>query len=190
MASLVEAGKVRYLKLSEASAETLRRAHKVHPIAALQSEYSLFSRDVEGDILNTCKELGVTFVAYSPLGRGFLSGQIKSINDLAADDYRRQAPRFQGDNFQKNLELVKKIEELAAKKGCTASQLALAWVLAQDDHIIALAGTKRRKYLEENAEAAKIVLTDAELQQIEMVMPRGVAAGPRYAEAAMRFVQE
>jgi aryl-alcohol dehydrogenase-like predicted oxidoreductase len=190
MASLVEAGKVRYLGLSEASAETLCRAHKAHPIAALQSEYSLFSRDVEGDILNTCKELGVTFVAYSPLGRGFLSGQIKSINDLAADDYRRHAPRFQGYNFQKNLELVKKIEELAAKKGCAASQLALGWVLAQDDHIIALAGTKRRKYLEENAEAAKIVLTDAELQQIEMVMPRGVAAGPRYAEAAMRFVQE
>ncbi len=190
MASLVEAGKVRYLGLSEASAKTLRRAHKVHPIAALQSEYSLFSRDVEGDILNTCKELGVTFVAYSPLGRGFLSGQIKSINDLAPDDYRRNAPRFQSDNFQKNLELVKKIEELAAQKGCTASQLALGWVLAQDDHIIALAGTKRRKYLEENAEAAKIVLTDAELQQIENVMPRGIAAGPRYAEAAMRFVQE
>lgn len=189
MAELVRDGKIRHLGLSEANADTLRRASAVHPIAALQSEYSLFSRDVEGDILKTCKELGITFVAYSPLGRGFLSGQIKSIDDLAPDDYRRMAPRFQGENFQKNLELVKKIEELARKKGCSASQLALAWVLAQDSHILALVGTKRRKYLEENAQALQIVLTEADLDQIEAVMPRGITAGPRYPETAMRFVQ-
>jgi aryl-alcohol dehydrogenase-like predicted oxidoreductase len=189
MAELVRDGKVRHLGLSEANADTLRRATKVHPIAALQSEYSLFSRDVEGDILNTCKELGITFVAYSPLGRGFLSGQIKSIDDLAPDDFRRMAPRFQGENFQKNVELVKKVEELAAKKGCSASQLALAWVLAQDSHILALAGTKRRKYLEENAQALHVVLTEADLDQIEAVMPKGIASGPRYPEMAMRFVQ-
>ncbi|HEV2964019.1 MAG TPA: aldo/keto reductase [Candidatus Angelobacter sp.] len=189
MAALVHEGKVRYIGLSEANADTLRRATKIHPIAALQSEYSLFSRDVEGDILNTCKELGITFVAYSPLGRGFLSGQIKSIDDLAPDDFRRMAPRFQGENFQKNLELVKKVEELAAKKGCSASQLALAWVLAQDSHILALVGTKRRKYLEENAEALQVVLTEADLDQIEAAMPKGAASGPRYPEMAMRFVQ-
>jgi len=193
MAELVRGGKVRHLGLSEANADTLRRATTVHPIAALQSEYSLFSRDVEGDILKTCKELGMTFVAYSPLGRGFLSGQIKSINDLASDDFRRMAPRFQEENFQTNLNLVKKIEELAAKKGCSASQLALAWVLAQDQgidsHMLALVGTKRRKYLEENAQAVQIVLTEADLEQIEAVMPKGIAAGPRYPEMAMRFVQ-
>jgi aryl-alcohol dehydrogenase-like predicted oxidoreductase len=189
MAALVHEGKVRYIGLSEANADTLRRATNIHPIAALQSEYSLFSRDVEGDILNTCKELGMTFVAYSPLGRGFLSGQIKSIDDLAPDDFRRMAPRFQGENFQKNLELVKKVEELAAKKGCSASQLALAWVLAQDSHILALVGTKRRKYLEENAEALQVVLTEADLDQIEAAMPKGAASGPRYPEMAMRFVQ-
>jgi aryl-alcohol dehydrogenase-like predicted oxidoreductase len=189
MAALVHEGKVRYIGLSEANADTLRRATKIHPIAALQSEYSLFSRDVEGDILNTCKELGITFVAYSPLGRGFLSGQIKSIDDLAPDDFRRMAPRFQGENFQKNMELVKKVEELAAKKGCSASQLALAWVLAQDSHILALVGTKRRKYLEENAEALQVVLTEADLDQIEAAMPKGAASGPRYPEMAMRFVQ-
>jgi aryl-alcohol dehydrogenase-like predicted oxidoreductase len=189
MAALVREGKVRHLGLSEANAETLRRACKVHPIAALQSEYSLFSRDVEGSILDACRELGITFVAYSPLGRGFLSGQIKSMNDLDATDYRRMAPRFQGDNFQKNLELVKKIQELAGQKGCTPSQLALAWVLAQGSNIVGLMGTKRRKYLEENAAAAEITLTPRELEQIERIMPRGVAAGPRYAEQAMRFVE-
>jgi aryl-alcohol dehydrogenase-like predicted oxidoreductase len=193
MSELVRDGKVRHLGLSEANADTLRRATKVHPIAALQSEYSLFSRDVEGDIQNACKELGITFVAYSPLGRGFLSGQIKSIDDLAPDDFRRMAPRFQGENFQKNVELVKKIEELAAKKGCSTSQLALAWVLAQDQgkdsHILALVGTKRRKYLDENAQSLQVVLTEADLDQIEAVMPKGIASGPRYPEMAMRFVQ-
>jgi len=189
MAALVGEGKVRHIGLSEANSDTLRRATKIHPIAALQSEYSLFTRDVEGDILNTCKELGITFVAYSPLGRGFLSGQIKSIDDLAPDDFRRMAPRFLPENFQKNLELVNKVEELAAKKGCSTSQLALAWVLAQDSHVLALAGTKRRKYLEENGEALQVVLTEADLNQIEAVMPKGVVSGPRYPEMAMRFVQ-
>jgi aryl-alcohol dehydrogenase-like predicted oxidoreductase len=189
MAELVKAGKVRHLGLSEANGPTLRRAQKIHPIAALQSEYSLFSRDVEGDILNTCRELGITFVAYSPLGRGFLSGRIKSVADLDANDYRRMAPRFQAENFPRNLELVAKIEELAAKRGCQAPQLALAWVLAQGNDIIGLMGTKRRKYLEENAAAAEIALSGAELEEIEKILPRGVAAGPRYPEMAMRFVQ-
>ncbi len=189
MATLVQEGKIRYLGLSEANGDTLRRATKIHPIAALQTEYSLFSRDVEGDILDTCKELGITFVAYSPLGRGFLSGQIKSIDDLAPDDFRRMAPRFQGENFQKNVELVKRVEELAAKKSCSPSQLALAWVLAQGSHILALVGTKRRKYMEENAQALQVALTKSDLDQIEAVMPKGVVAGPRYPEQAMRFVQ-
>ncbi|HEY6304885.1 MAG TPA: aldo/keto reductase [Candidatus Angelobacter sp.] len=189
MAGLVREGKVRHLGLSEAAAETLRRAGKVHPIAALQSEYSLFSRDVEGSILDACRELGITFVAYSPLGRGFLSGQIKSVNDLDAADYRRMAPRFQGENFQKNLELVKAIQELAAAKKCTASQLALAWVLAQGGNIVGLMGTKRRKYLEENAAAADVTLNKADLEQIEKIMPHGIAAGPRYPEMSMRFVE-
>jgi aryl-alcohol dehydrogenase-like predicted oxidoreductase len=189
MAELVRAGKVRHLGLSEANAATLRRACKVHPISALQSEYSLFSRDVEGDILGACRELGITFVAYSPLGRGFLSGQIKSLNDLDADDYRRIAPRFQAENFQKNLDLVKKLRDLAAQKGCAPSQLALAWVLAQGGSIIALMGTKRRKYLEENAAADSVILKKTELDEIEKVMPPGVASGARYAEQAMRFVQ-
>jgi aryl-alcohol dehydrogenase-like predicted oxidoreductase len=189
MGGLVREGKVRHLGLSEAGAETLRRACKVHPIAALQSEYSLFSRDVEGSILDACRELGITFVAYSPLGRGFLSGQIKSVNDLDASDYRRMAPRFQGENFQKNLGLVKAIQELAAAKKCTASQLALAWVLAQGSNIVGLMGTKRRKYLEENAGAAAVTLNKAELEQIERIMPHGIAAGPRYPENSMRFVE-
>src|SRR5215472_48302 len=189
MAELVRAGKVRHLGLSEANAATLRRACKVHPIAALQSEYSLFSRDVEGDILDTCRELGIVFVAYSPLGRGFLSGRIKSVNDLDTDDYRRMAPRFQGENFRKNLELVNKIQELAARKGCTPSQLALAWVLAQGKNIVALMGTKRRKYLEENAGADAVKLAQVELEEIEKTVPRGIASGPRYPEQAMRFVQ-
>src|SRR5437660_3570894 len=189
MAALVGEGKVRHIGLSEANSDTLRRATKVHPIAALQSEYSLFTRDVEVDILNACKELGITFVAYSPLGRGFLSGQIKSIDDLAPDDFRRMAPRFQGENFQKNLELVRKVEELAIKKGCSPSQLALAWVLAQGSDLLALVGTKRRKYLEENAQALQVELAKTDLDQIEAAMPKGVAAGPRYPEMAMRFVQ-
>src|SRR5579864_2202508 len=188
MAELVRAGKVRHLGLSEVNAETLRRAYKVHPISALQSEYSLFSRDVEGPILDTCRELGVSFVAYSPLGRGFLSGQIQSVNDFAPTDVRRTMPRFQGENFQKNLEQVKKMQELAARKKCTPSQLALAWVLTHEK-VIALVGTKRRKYLEENAAAADIQLTPAELQEIEKAAPRGVAAGARYPDLAMRFVQ-
>jgi aryl-alcohol dehydrogenase-like predicted oxidoreductase len=189
MAILVREGKVRHLGLSEANAATLRRAAKVHPIAALQSEYSLFSRDVEGDILDTCRELGITFVAYSPLGRGFLSGQIKSLDDLDKNDFRRMAPRFQGENFRRNLELVERIKELSAQKKCTPSQLALAWVLAQGGCIVGLMGTKRRKYLEENAGAPDVTLSRAELEQIETILARGVAAGPRYPEMAMRFVQ-
>ncbi|HEY6248487.1 MAG TPA: aldo/keto reductase [Candidatus Angelobacter sp.] len=188
MAELVRQGKVRHLGLSEVNPESLRRAYKVHPISALQSEYSLFSRDVEGPILDTCRELGITFVAYSPLGRGFLSGQIQSVNDFDATDVRRSLPRFQGENFQKNLDLVKKIQELAARKGCTPSQLALAWVLTHKN-VIALVGTKRRKYLEENAAAADIQLTSSELQEIETAAPRGVASGARYPELAMRLVQ-
>lgn len=188
MAGLVREGKVRSLGLSEVNAETLRRAHKVHPIAALQSEYSLFSRDVEGSILDTCRELGVSFVAYSPLGRGFLSGYITSANDLDAQDVRRNMPRFQGENLQKNLDLVKKVKELAARKGCTPSQLALAWVLTHEK-VIALVGTKRRKYMEENAAAVDVQLSAAELKEIEQVIPRGVVAGARYPEMAMRFVQ-
>jgi aryl-alcohol dehydrogenase-like predicted oxidoreductase len=189
MAGLVKEGKVRHLGLSEAGAETLRRASKVHPIAALQSEYSLFSRDVEGGILDACRELGITFVSYSPLGRGFLTGQIKSVDDLDPTDFRRMAPRFQPENFPKNLALVEKIRELATAKGCKPSQLALAWVLAQGNDIVGLMGTKRRKFLEENAAATEVTITRAELDQIEKIVPRGVAAGPRYPEMAMRFVQ-
>jgi aryl-alcohol dehydrogenase-like predicted oxidoreductase len=189
MAALAKEGKIRHLGLSEANAATLRRAQKVHPISALQSEYSLFSREVEGDILNTCRELGITFVAYSPLGRGFLSGRIKSVTDLDPTDYRRMAPRFQAGNFPKNLELVGRIQALATKKGCEASQLALAWVLAQDGSMVALMGTKRRRYLEENAASAEMKLSADELEQIEKLLPRGVAAGPRYPEMAMRFVE-
>jgi len=190
MAELVSEGKVRFLGLSEAGTETLRRACAVHQISALQSEYSLFSRDVEGDILNACRDLGITFVAYSPLGRGFLTGTIKSISDLAPDDYRRNAPRFQGENFQKNMDLVARIKEMAAGKGCTASQLALAWVLARNEFTIGLMGTKRRTYLEENVGALLVTLTAEELAQLDAVMPRGVTAGARYPEAAMKFVQE
>jgi aryl-alcohol dehydrogenase-like predicted oxidoreductase len=188
MAELVHAGKVRYLGLSEVNADTLRRAHKVHPIFALQTEYSLFSRDVEGPILDACRELGVIFVAYSPLGRGFLSGQINSVNNLEATDVRRFMPRFQGDNFLKNSDLVQGVLTVAARKGCTPSQLALAWVLAHPG-VIALAGTKRRKYLEENAAAVNIAMTPAELKEVEQVIPRGVAAGARYPDRAMRLIQ-
>jgi aryl-alcohol dehydrogenase-like predicted oxidoreductase len=188
MAQLVQEGKVRYLGLSEAGTETLRRAQSVHPISALQSEYSLWSRDPEDGILDACRELGIGFVAYSPLGRGFLAGQIKRFEDLAEDDYRRHSPRFQGENFQKNLELVGHIEAIAKEKNCTASQLALAWVLAQGDDILPIPGTKRRKYLEENLAALEVELTPEDLRRIDEVSPRGVAAGPRYPEAMMSSV--
>ncbi|HEY6293575.1 MAG TPA: aldo/keto reductase [Terriglobia bacterium] len=188
MADLVREGKVRYLGLSEASPETLRRAVKVHPIAALQTEYSLWSREPEADILATCRELGVGFVAYSPLGRGFLAGQIRRFEDLAPDDWRRTSPRFQGQNFQKNLDLVQRIEEIAAGKGCTPSQLALAWVLRQGEDIVPIPGTKRRKYLEENVRALEIRLTAEDLRRIDEVAPVGAAAGTRYAAAMMAFV--
>ncbi len=180
MAELVRQGKVRYLGLSEAGAQTLRRAHAVHPISALQNEYSLWSRDPEDEILAACRELGIGLVAYSPLGRGFLTGQIKTFEDLPGDDYRRQSPRFQGDNFRKNLELVRRIEEMAAAKGCRPAQLALAWVLAQGEDIVPIPGTKRRTYLEENIAALEVKLTPDDLRRIEEVALRGVAAGHRY----------
>src|SRR6202167_919389 len=176
MAELVKAGKVRYLGLSEASVPTLRRAVKVHPIAALQTEYSLWTRDPESGILAACRELGIGFVAYSPLGRGFLTGQFKRFEDLAQDDYRRFSPRFQGENFQKNLDLVRGIEEIAHEKGCKPSQLALAWVLAQDKNIIPIPGTKRRKYLEENVAALDVKLTKEDLSRIEEIFPTGAVA--------------
>jgi aryl-alcohol dehydrogenase-like predicted oxidoreductase len=188
MADLVKEGVVRAIGLSEVSVETLRRAHAVHPITAVQTEYSLWSRDAEDDILAVCKELGVAFVAYSPLGRGFLTGQIKKFEDLEATDYRRMSPRFQGENFNKNLELVKKIEAMANRKGCTASQLALAWVLAQGDHVFAIPGTKRIQYLEENAGALKVTLTKAELAEIDSIAPKGVASGLRYPAEMMKSV--
>jgi len=186
MAELVKAGKVRYLGLSEASAGTFRRAHKVHPIAALQTEYSLWSRDPEDEILPTARELGIGFVAYSPLGRGFLTGQIKSFEDFAADDYRRNSPRFQGENFAKNLDLVRRVEAIAKEKKCTPGQLALAWLLAQGEDIIPIPGTKRRKYLEENAGALNVKLTHGDLRWLDEVAPRGAAAGMRYPEYMMK----
>jgi len=189
MAELVKQGKVRYLGLSEASAETLRRAVAVHPIAALQSEYSLWTRDPEGDVLPTCRELGIGFVAYSPLGRGFLTGKINE-KDLAADDYRRFTPRFQGDNFAKNMELVARVEAMATEKGCKPAQLALAWVLAQGEDIVPIPGTKRRSYLEENVAALKVRLTPDDLKHLDELMPQGIAAGPRYPEEMMRAVNQ
>ena len=188
MAELVRAGKVRHLGLSEASAQTIRRAQKVHRIAALQTEYSLWTRDPEEEILPTTRELGIGFVAYSPLGRGFLTGQIKRFEDFASDDYRRNSPRFQGENFQKNLELVKRVEEIAKEKKCTPSQLALAWLLAQGDDIIPIPGTKRRKYLEENIGALKVKLSPEDLRRINEVAPRGAASGQRYPASAMAAV--
>ncbi|MBA2340304.1 MAG: aldo/keto reductase [Pyrinomonadaceae bacterium] len=188
MARLVEEGKVRHLGLSEAAPETVRRAHRVHPITALQTEYSLWSRDPEDELLHVCRELGIGFVAYSPLGRGFLTGQIKTFDDLAPDDYRRNAPRFQGENFNKNLELVKRIEEIAAEKGCTPAQLALAWVLVQGEDVVPIPGTKRRKYLEENVRAIEVDITPEELKLIDEVAPKGAAAGTRYPEASMAAV--
>lgn len=188
MAALVKAGKVRFLGLSEASADTIRRAHKVHPITALQSEYSLWTRDPEDEILATCRELEIAFVAYSPLGRGFLTGQLKRFEDLAADDFRRYSPRFQGENFQKNLALVDKIQALAVAKGVTASQLALAWVLAQGEDIVPIPGTKHRARLEENLAADAVTLSPEELLELERIAPKGVAAGLRYTPAGMSAV--
>ncbi|HZB47111.1 MAG TPA: aldo/keto reductase [Pyrinomonadaceae bacterium] len=188
MTRLVEEGKVLHLGLSEASVETIRRAQAVHPIAALQTEYSLWSRDPEDGHLQACRELGIGFVAYSPLGRGFLTGQIKSFDDLAEDDYRRYSPRLQGENFDKNLELVRRIEQIAAEKGCTPAQLALAWVMAQGEDIVPIPGTKRRKYLEENVAALEVGITPEDLRRIDEVAPKGAAAGTRYPEAGMAAV--
>jgi aryl-alcohol dehydrogenase-like predicted oxidoreductase len=189
MKELVEAGKVRFLGLSEAGSETIRRAHAVQPISALQSEYSLFTRDVEDEILPTIRELGIGFVAYSPLGRGFLTGAWKSIEDLPEDDTRSaRFPRFSEENFRRNVVLADRVRELAAEKGATPGQLALAWLLHQGDDIVPIPGTKRRKYLEENAAAADITLTDEDLRRIEEAMPRGSAAGERYTEQQMRAV--
>jgi aryl-alcohol dehydrogenase-like predicted oxidoreductase len=188
MAELVKEGKIRYIGLSEAAADTLRRAAKVHTIAALQTEYSLWTRDPEDEILPTCRELGVGFVAYSPLGRGFLTGQFKTFEDLAADDYRRFSPRFQGENFQKNLDLVREVEEIARAKKCQPSQLALGWVLAQGDDIVPIPGTKRRKYLEENVAAADLKLTAEDLRRLSEVFPSGAASGMRYPEHMMTLI--
>jgi aryl-alcohol dehydrogenase-like predicted oxidoreductase len=188
MAELVKEGKVRYLGLSEASAATIRRAVKVHPIAALQSEYSLWTRDPEDEILATCRELGIGLVAYSPLGRGFLTGQFKRFEDFAPDDYRRASPRFQGENFQKNLDLVQQVEEMAKEKGCMPSQLALAWMLAQGDDIVPIPGTKRRKYLEENAAALDVQLSVDDRRRLAEAFPQGAAAGLRYTDQMMKAV--
>jgi aryl-alcohol dehydrogenase-like predicted oxidoreductase len=188
MADLVRQGKVRFLGLSEAAPATIRRAHAMHPISALQTEYSLWSREPEDVILPTVRELGIGFVAYSPLGRGFLTGQIRSPEDLEPDDWRRGSPRFQGENFQQNVALVGKIERMAARKGCTAGQLALAWVLARGEDIVPIPGTKRRHYLDENVAAAEVALTLGDLAEIYEALPAGSAAGDRYPEAGMRFV--
>jgi aryl-alcohol dehydrogenase-like predicted oxidoreductase len=188
MAELVRAGKVRYLGLSEASSATIRRAHAVHRISALQTEYSLWTRDPEDEVLATTRELGIAFVAYSPLGRGFLTGQFKRFEDFAPDDYRRISPRFQGENFQKNLDLVARVETVAREKRCTPSQLALAWLLAQGEDVLPIPGTKRRKYLEENVGALNVKLTAEDLRRIDEVAPKGVAAGARYPETMMSMV--
>lgn len=190
MANLVKQGKVRYLGLSEAGPKTLRKACATHPITALQSEYSLWSRDPEDYVMAACKDLGIGFVAYSPLGRGFLSGKIKRIADLAPDDFRRFSPRFQGDNFEKNLQLVKAIETMALQKNCTPSQLALAWLLAKEENIVPIFGTKRRKYLTENLMALEIHLTPEDLNTIDLIAPRGVASGTRYSEEMMKYMSE
>lgn len=184
MAELVQAGKVKYLGLSEAAPATIRRAHAVHPITALQTEYSLWTRDPEGEILPVCRELGIGFVPYSPLGRGFLTGQFKSPDDLPEDDYRRHSPRFQGEAFQRNLDLVRAIEEMAQAKGCTPAQLALAWVLAQGDDIVPIPGTKRRTYLDDNLGALDVTLSEADLRRIDEVLPPGAASGERYPSMA------
>ncbi|GGJ01729.1 aldo/keto reductase [Paenibacillus hunanensis] len=186
MGELVREGKVRYLGMSEAAPETIRRAHAVFPITALQTEYSLWSRDVEDEILPICRELGIGFVPYSPLGRGFLTGQIRSFDDLAEDDFRRFSPRFQGENFQKNLDLVDRIREIASEKNCAPSQLALAWLLAQGDDIVPIPGTKKTKYLLENVGAVNVKLTKEELQRIDAAAPKGSAAGERYEQNGMK----
>jgi aryl-alcohol dehydrogenase-like predicted oxidoreductase len=188
MAGLVAEGKVRFLGLSEAAAQTVRRAHAVHAIAALQTEYSLWTREVEDEVLPTCRELGIGFVAYSPLGRGFLTGQFQSPEDLPEGDRRRMFPRFQEQNFGRNLELVERVREIAARKNCTPAQLALAWVLAQGEDVVPIPGTKRRKYLEENARAAEIEITPDEMREIEEIARPGAAAGERYPEAALKAV--
>jgi aryl-alcohol dehydrogenase-like predicted oxidoreductase len=188
MAELVRAGKVRYLGLSEAAPETIRRAHKVHPIAALQTEYSLWSRDPEGELLDTVRALGIGFVAYSPLGRGFLTAKITGLDQLPKNDWRRGMPRFEQENFRRNIELVEKIRTLAANKGCTPAQLVLAWVLAQGDDIVPIPGTKRRRYLEENVGALDVRLSPKELAQIDTNLPPGAAAGARYSEGGMRTI--
>lgn len=188
MADLVKAGKVRGIGLSEVSPATIRRAHAIHPLSAVQSEYSLWTRDPEDGVLQTCQELGIAFVAYSPLGRGFLTGRIRSIDDLPADDYRRHSPRFMGENFQKNLQLVEKVQQLAAAKSCTPAQLALAWVMAQGTYIFPIPGTKQISYLIENAEAVHIQLTQEELAAIDAIAPKGIAAGARYPEEGMKSV--
>jgi aryl-alcohol dehydrogenase-like predicted oxidoreductase len=188
MAQLVKEGKVRFLGLSEASPATIRRAHVVHPITALQTEYSLWTRDPEDGVLAITRELGIAFVAYSPLGRGFLTGQIKKFDDLAPDDFRRNTPRFQGENFQKNLDLVARVEQIAKEKNCTSGQLALAWLLAQGDDIIPIPGTKRRKYLEENIAALNVPLTPEDLRRLAEVAPKGAASGDRYQPNMMAFL--
>ncbi|MEQ9970228.1 aldo/keto reductase [Pectobacterium carotovorum] len=190
LAELVQEGKIRYIGLSEASATTLERAHRVHPITALQSEYSLWTRDMEAEILPTCERLGIGFVPYSPLGRGFLTGAIRSPDDLAADDFRRTNPRFSGENFGKNLQLVGKINQLAQEKQVTPSQLALAWVLAQGEHIVPIPGTKRRRYLEENVAALDVTLTKEELAAIDAIFPPDAAAGERYGKESMAALNQ
>jgi len=185
MAELVKAGKVRYLGLSEASPETIRRAHAVHPIAAVQNELSLWTRDYENDVVPVCKEMGIAFVPYSPLGRGFLTGQIKKIDDLAEDDWRRSNPRFMGENFQKNLDLVAHVEKVAKRLGATPAQVALAWVLALGEHIIPIPGTKKVKYLEDNVGSVEVVLSDADFAELSSIMP---PQGSRYAESMMQFL--
>ena len=188
MATLVEQGKVRFLGLSEASPENIRRAHAVHPITALQSEYSLWTRDPEDEVLAVCRELGIGFVPYSPLGRGFLSGKIQKPDDLPEDDYRKTTPRFQGENFQRNLDLVKRVEQIAREKHCTPAQLALAWVLAQGSDVVPIPGTKRRKYLQENIGALDVNLTGSDLAQIDEAAPKDAFAGSRYPEAMMKLL--
>jgi aryl-alcohol dehydrogenase-like predicted oxidoreductase len=188
MAQLVEEGKVRFLGLSEASPATIRRANAEYPITALQTEYSLWTRDPEDEVLPLCRDLGIGFVAYSPLGRGFLTGRFRSFEDLPEDDYRRNSPRFQGDNFQKNLDLVERVGEIARRKKCTPAQLALAWLLAQGEDIVPIPGTKQRRYLDENIESLEIEITPTELERIEEVAPKGAAAGDRYHEAGMRTI--
>lgn len=188
MVELVDQGKIRHIGMSEAAIETIQRAHEVHPITALQTEYSLWSREPEDGLLDLCREVGIGFVAYSPLGRGFLTGQFQSFDDLAPDDWRRQNPRFQGENFKKNLDLVERVKEMAAEKGCTPAQLALAWVLAQGNDVVPIPGTKRRQYLEENVGAVDVEITREDLERIEEIAPKGAAAGERYEEAGMATV--